>query len=1631
MISATHMTNESWRTCRRGRSRHNFAGPSKTITRQSFISLTSIRSIAATLVTILLIHHQLAYSLQHHSSHRSPKPSTGGPSSLCHQSWYNIGQKCYKINYTMRTLEASRSRCRDLSAELVTIDDDSQQTKEEEARGGGVVNPSQNLTNDIAILTSNITPDMSNKLFYVNIGPNLLKQYKQMEINNRQANNGDFSESIETDLIPSEWWIQRDEASNFSSYRFDATENPAETPGFALARTKDRWGLLPILPIKKAGFLCEMPAPRHHKANHPPRAFSEHQSSDTRRNPEVVNYHHHQATSTSSSIASPHETPLNAAPDLRKTFSDKDPASSSPQTPPAPQQDVITSALFRDIPQNQSVVMGSTSEMRCSPIDNDSISTWTFEGRNLTLSNRIKLHPNGTLRIEHVRNTDGGNYTCTIHSGGITESRSARLEIIQRPHQPEYVDAKLLDKISTSVRVEWTPGFNGNSPIIKYLVEMRTVTNENIENDLVAIMQSNQWEIAKANISADTTNVIIQDLKPARKYIFRVKAANRIGTSDPSMPTRHPIEVPVQPPSMAPENLSGTPRSSTSISVQWLPPPSDSQNGVIKAYKIRHKLAGYASDTDWLTNDVPEVAHLNFVLDDLITWQNYEIQVAAENDKGVGPYSSSIFVRTKEGKPDKGPRNVAADAISSTKIKITWNSPPPEHINGINLGYRVEIWHDAQHTQLAKESTVPHNGLTPLQATAIDGLSPHTDYYITIKCYTSAGDGVPNEDQVVVKTKQDLPEAVQALEFADVLDKSLRVIWKPPKRINGDLSQYMLEYWESGIEKKSSKIFPPSINEARISDLNPQTLYIFRLYAFTDVGRGPEKTNQTKTSVPPVLPEPPSKLTPINVGPYSVTIQFEPGFDGNAAIDKWVAEAQMASIGNYESRWQIVYISTNHTHNSNSVVVRNLRPFTKYKIRLIPVNIAGQSRYPSEATPEFITKHVEPEQPPKDLTLEDVKSNSALARWSPLSNTNWSGIPYGYNLTWVESNNSSVNYQMINDTRADSLLIRDLEEFTEYTFRIYAVNDAGPSPPSEPVQIMTLEEVPSSGPTNVTARALTSTSISVDWNAIPKRHRNGIIRGYKIQYQAVKSGAPIQYKSIDENSTRHVILNDLKPFTFYQLAVAAYTSVGDGVYGPTISAQTLEDTPGLPQNVSTPTVSLNSARILWDPPEDANGDILGYRVSYHPLTEGSNHKDIASQELQQNERTFKATGLTPNTHYVFTVTAKTKEGWGQQASTLVYTSDSEMRANLPFYREGWFVILCACLSVVITIIVTAILFIQTKSYKYKQDAIKSTSQDRLGDAGFTIDDDPGSHYNNGFGLLSNSANHRRSNGAISQSTANFTLPKTPPRPHPGTVIDSDDGDDDVFEDNMDKHGVKSVAGTSNYDSSGDSITEKPSEISSSPAPESESADDEYVNMANRHFVNHYANVNGTLRSQRSWKKNGPSSSAAISSKHYTSNSHRTKPKLPQRPAPSVPQVPADHSQSSSDNVSSQPVAGTSGTQNHMFSRTNGVAPASTTLYHDSQTMNKNVQQQQQHQPELNNRTLPHGHSQQNNGSLVDSAPKETIPWMQLQQKNTHYQSQQQIDLLNNNHSVNLNGGRIIVDNMAGSRAPLPGFTSFV
>lgn len=82
----------------------------------------------------------------------------------------------------------------------------------------------------------------------------------------------------------------------------------------------------------------------------------------------------------------------------------------------------------------------------------------------------------------------------------------------------------------------------------------------------------------------------------------------------------------------------------------------------------------------------------NYLIGGLIIWKDYEIQVAAYNIKGVGVYTRSIRIKTKEGVPAAPPKDVEALAVSSTSIKVSWKPPDPWMINGINQGYKIQAW---------------------------------------------------------------------------------------------------------------------------------------------------------------------------------------------------------------------------------------------------------------------------------------------------------------------------------------------------------------------------------------------------------------------------------------------------------------------------------------------------------------------------------------------------------------------------------------------------------------------------------------------------------------------------------------------------------------------------------------------------------------------------------------------------------------------------------------------------------------------------------------------------------------------------------------------------------------------------
>ena len=94
---------------------------------------------------------------------------------------------------------------------------------------------------------------------------------------------------------------------------------------------------------------------------------------------------------------------------------------------------------------------------------------------------------------------------------------------------------------------------------------------------------------------------------------------------------------------------------------------------------------------------------------------------------------------------------------------------------------------------------------------------------------------------------------------------------------------------------------------------------------------------------------------------------------------------------------------------------------------------------------------------------------------------------------------------------------------------------------------------PSAPPNDVSISAVTSSSITVQWEMVPCIHRNGDITGYSVQYTG---GGSTQTMNVSGGSVLEAILTGLSPSTEYTIKVAAVSGATTGVDSESITADT-------------------------------------------------------------------------------------------------------------------------------------------------------------------------------------------------------------------------------------------------------------------------------------------------------------------------------------------------------------------------------------------------------------------------------------------------------------------------------------------
>ncbi|XP_041725138.2 protein sidekick-2-like [Coregonus clupeaformis] len=898
-------------------------------------------------------------------------------------------------------------------------------------------------------------------------------------------------------------------------------------------------------------------------------------------------------------------------------------------------------------PADQSVIKGTKAVMSCGVTHDPSVSVryvWEKSGSvvDVSTSPRLRLDPDGTLHLSQTWSGDIGTYTCRVTSVGGNDSRSAHLRVRQLPHAPEIPGAALSQVEKRAINLTWAQAFDGNSPLIRYILEVS-------ENNA-------PWTVLLANIEPESTGVTVGGLIPARSYQFRLCAVNDVGRGQFSKETDR-LSLPEEPPSAPPQTVIASGRTNQSIMIQWQPPPESHQNGPLQGYIIRYCLSGLPVDCQMKNITRPD--QTNLLLEELIIWTNYEIEVAAYNRAGRGTYSHKVTEWTLQGVPTVSPGNVQAEPFNSTTVRLTWTAPRPQFINGINQGYKLLAW-EAGHEEDVTMVTVRPNFQDSVHVGYVTGLKKFTEYYTSVLCFTTPGDG-PRSPPQRLRTHEDTPGAVGHLSFTEILDTSLKVSWKDPNEKNGVLTGYRISWEEfNRTNTRVTHYLPNLTQEYRVTGLTALTTYTIQVAGMTSKGQGQLSSSTISSGVPPEMPGPPTNIAISNIGPCSVALQFKPGYDGKTSISRWQVEAQIGIIGENEE-WVMVHQLPNEP-DARSLEVLDLNPYTSYRFRMRQVNIVGTSP-PSQPSRKIQTLQAPPDISPYNVTLRTASETSLWLRWVPLPEWEYNGDQelVGYRVQYSRApSKGGVLSHVISDRLEREFTIEDLEEWTEYEVRVQAINGMGSGPWSQPVHGRTRESVPSCGPSNVSALATTSSSILVRWGEVPQTDRNGLILGYKVVYKEKGSDSVPQYWEVEGNTSHSVQLSGLGKYVLYEIQVLAFTRIGDGRSSkPSILERTLDDVPGPPVGILFPEVRTGSVRLIWQPPAQPNGIILAYQITHRRNSSNSNAATV--DVLSPSARQYTASGLQPEAVYVFRLTAQTRKGWGEAVEALVVTTEKRAR----------------------------------------------------------------------------------------------------------------------------------------------------------------------------------------------------------------------------------------------------------------------------------------------------------------------------------------------------------------------------------
>ncbi|KAJ8416441.1 hypothetical protein AAFF_G00357290 [Aldrovandia affinis] len=596
----------------------------------------------------------------------------------------------------------------------------------------------------------------------------------------------------------------------------------------------------------------------------------------------------------------------------------------------------------------------------------------------------------------------------------------------------------------------------------------------------------------------------------------------------------------------------------------------------------------------------------------------------------------------------KPPGTPVVTERTATSITLTWDSGNPDPVSYYIIQHKSKF-HEDTYKEIDGVATTRYS---------VGGLSPYSDYEFRVVAVNNIGRGPPSEG-IEAKTAEQAPSTAPRQVRGRMLSSTTAIIhWDEPEEANGQIMGYRVYYtMEPGLHVNQwEKQIVRGANFLTIQGLTPNKTYYIKVLAFTSVGDGPMSPDLqiiAKTGVP-------SQPTDFKGEAKSET----------SILLSWIPPAQNGQ-DNQVTGYELLYKKGDDKEEkrisfepTTTFLLKDLKPFTTYIFLLAARSKHGIGAYTNEISAE--TPQTQPSAPPQDVKCSSPSSTNILVSWRPPPVDLQNGIIAKYSVQYAVTEGEDTSSRQVSNLPPESsqYLLENLEKWTEYRVTVSAHTDVGPGPESLPVLIRTDEDVPSGPPRKVEVEAVNSTSIKVIWRSPVPNKQHGQIRGYQVHYVKMVNGEPTGQPVIkdiliddsqweyDESTEHEMIITDLQAETTYSVAVAAYTTKGDGARSKPKLVTTTAAVPERPRLMVSPT-NMGTALLQWHPPMSTYGALQGYRLRF-------GRKDIEPLtviEFPERENHYTTKEIHKGASYVFRLSARNKAGFGEETVKEISTPE--------------------------------------------------------------------------------------------------------------------------------------------------------------------------------------------------------------------------------------------------------------------------------------------------------------------------------------------------------------------------------------